>query len=163
MDKQRLTTLINQPDKLEETDFRDLKNLKNDHPYFQALSTLITIGSKKYKPESEKKHLQSAAIYALDRKHLKEILSRDYDSNTTAEVVEKNPQQTNETTVAKNKVVSEHPETYRKPERETKPKRDSKIESTPLADSTHLPDSFFEDLFKEMEALKAEKEIIRKL
>ncbi len=60
MDKQRLTTLINQPEKLEENDFRDLNDLKKEFPYFQALSPLITLGSKKYSPESEKnvfKHL----------------------------------------------------------------------------------------------------------
>ena len=55
MDKQRLTTLINQPEKLEETDFNDLINLKNEYPYFQALSPLITRGFKKIFPSKREK------------------------------------------------------------------------------------------------------------
>lgn len=157
MDKQRLTTLINQPERLEETDFRDLTNLKNEYPYFQALSPLITIGSKKYSPKSEKKHLQSAAIYALDRKHLKEILTKDYETIP----VEK-PQQNKKTIEEKNKVVGGPIQDYKKPERKTESNLDSKIEATPTPESSHLPDSFFEELFKEMEALKVEKENYQK-
>ena len=131
MDKQRLTTLINQPTKLEETDFRELSDLKEEYPYFQALSPLITIGSKKYSPQSEKKHLQSAAIYALDRRHLKDILTGDHHAFDS----EKKQPQANSGMIA-----------------------DSVIEETPSNASSHLPDSFFEDLIQEMEALKAEKE-----
>lgn len=162
MDKQRLTTLINQPDKLEETDFRDLMNLKQEHPYFQALSPLITIGSKKYHPDSEKKHLQTAAIYALDRKQLKEILSKDYGFKISAKEKKEKTQQKNEPSIGKNKVVGEPIENNKKTETKTEAKKDSKITITQTADSSHLPDSFFEGLFKEMEALKAEKENYQK-
>jgi len=132
VDKQRLTTLINNPRKLEERDFKELANLKNEFPYFQALSPLITIGSKKHKPESEKKHLQSAAIYALDRKQLKHILSGD-DTSPKLEAAKK-------------------PATP----------LDSKLKATDTSTSSHLPESFFQELFKEMEELKAEKENYQK-
>lgn len=158
MDKQRLTTLINQPEKLEETDFRELSNLKKEYPYFQALLPLITIGSKKYSPQSEKKYLQSSAIYALDRKHLKEILTKDYVSHT-AVVVKEKPQQENITVEEKNKVVGEPLQQHKKSESKiTSTTSESKIEITETIASSHLPDSFFDELFKEMEALKAEKE-----
>jgi len=132
VDKQRLTTLINNPKKLEERDFKELANLKNEFPYFQALSPLITIGSKKHKPESEKKHLQSAAIYALDRKQLKHILSGDATS-PKLEVAKKPAAPLN-----------------------------SKPKATDTSASSHLPESFFQELFKEMEELKAEKENYQK-
>lgn len=158
MDKQRLTTLINQPEKLEETDFRELSNLKKEYPYFQALLPLITIGSKKYSPQSEKKYLQSSAIYALDRKHLKEILTKNYVSHT-AVVVKEKPQQENITVEEKNKVVGEPFQQHKKSESKiTSTTSESKIEITETIASSHLPDSFFDELFKEMEALKAEKE-----
>jgi hypothetical protein len=162
VDKQRLTTLINQPDKLEETDFRDLMNLKQEHPYFQALSPLITIGSKKYQPDSEKKNLQTAAIHALDRKQLKVILSKNYGFKISAEEKKEKTQQKNEPSLGKNKVVGEPNENNKKTETKTEAKKDSKITITQTADSSHLPDSFFEGLFKEMEALKAEKENYQK-
>ncbi|SMG17087.1 hypothetical protein SAMN05661096_00920 [Marivirga sericea] len=143
MDKQRLTTLINQPSKLQETDFRELSDLKKEYPYFQALSPLITIGSKKFSPQNEKKYLQSAAIYALDRKHLKEILTEDYyvfeSKQENVESQEKQIPQSNSKTLA-----------------------DSIIEDNPSNTTSHLPDSFFEDLIHEMEALKAEKENYQK-
>ncbi|WMN11258.1 tetratricopeptide repeat protein [Marivirga salinae] len=161
MDKQRLTTLINQPEKLEEKDFNDLSNLKKEYPYFQALSPLITIGSKKYSPQSEKKHLQSAAIYALDRKHLKEILTKDYESQTVDEVKEI-PQQQKDTAEEKNKVIGGPIEGHNKSERKTSTTSDSLIEVTQTPASSHLSDSFFEELFKEMEDLKAEKENYQK-
>lgn|GEM_PF-1258146 len=158
MDKQRLTTLINQPEKLEETDFRALSNLKKEYPYFQALLPLITIGSKKYLPQSEKKYLQSSAIYALDRKHLKEILTKDYVSHT-AVVVKEKPRQEEITIEEKNKVVGEPLQQHKKSESKiTSTTSESKIEITETIASNHLPDSFFDELFKEMEALKAEKE-----
>jgi len=164
VDKQRLTTLINQPEKLEETDFNDLINLKNEYPYFQALSPLITRGSKKYSPQNEKKNLQSAAIYALDRKHLKEILTEDYGSQATAakEVKEKTQRET-ATLKEKNKVVEAPIQEHKKPETKTSStSSDSKIEVTKNPVSTHLPDSFFDELFKEMKALKVEKENYQK-
>lgn len=163
MDKQRLTTLINRPEKLEEKDFRDLSNLKKEHPYFQAISPLITIGSKKYSPKSEKKYLQSAAIYALDRKHLKEILTRNYESSTTAsEELKEKPLQKTYTGEERNKVVGGPIPEHKKSERKAKPKSDSKLEVTDTPAPSHLPDSFFEELFKEMESLKAEKENYKK-
>ncbi|WP_296621880.1 tetratricopeptide repeat protein [Marivirga sp.] len=162
MDKQRLTTLINQPEKLEETDFKDLTSLKNEYPYFQALLPLITIGSKKYSPQSEKAYLQSSAIYALDRKHLKEILTRDNQSLPREETKEKT-QQNKVITEEKNKVVGEPIQEHKKPVRKTQPSAYSKTEVTETPAPSHLPDSFFEDLFKEMEALKAEKENYQKI
>ncbi|MGM0581814.1 MAG: hypothetical protein ACQETL_14095 [Bacteroidota bacterium] len=161
MDKQRLTTLINQPDKIEKTDFRDLTNLKKEHPYFQALSPLITIGSKKFAPQSEKKLLQSAAIYALDRKHLKEILTKDYDS-LAKEKIKEQTEQNKVITEEKNKVVEAPKQGQKKQEQKKEDTSDSKIEVTAIPDSSHLPDSFFDELFKEMEALKAEKENYQK-
>lgn len=157
MDKQRLTTLINQPEKLEEGDFRALTNLKKEYPYFQALSPLIAIGSRKFSNESEKKHVQSAAMYALDRKHLKEILSFDHNNAVTKEKEEK-PQEEKQETVLRNKIVDQAVQTDKKAEVKQPAITPTKIEVTPAQPSTHLPDSFFAELFKEMEALKAEKE-----
>jgi hypothetical protein len=149
VDKQRLTTLINQPDKIDEKDFIDLTNLKKEYPYFQALYPLITIGSKNFSTQSEKKYLQSAAIYALDRRHLKEILTKDFNSTTTGE---------KQDNANKNKVVGGSIQANKN----TISNPDSKIEVTHVPTSSHLPDSFFEELFKEMEALKAEKENYQK-
>jgi hypothetical protein len=157
VDKKRLTTLINQPGKLEETDFRDLINLKREFPYFQALSPLITIGSNKHAPQSEKKFLQSAAIYALDRKHLKDILTKDYDSLAN-ESLNEPPQKSKEIIEERNKVIGEPI----KEEKKAKSNLNSTIEATPSVPSSHLPESFFEELFKEMEELKAEKENYQK-
>ncbi|HET8859244.1 tetratricopeptide repeat protein [Marivirga sp.] len=159
MDKQRLTTLINQPEKLEEKDFRYLTNLRQEYPYFQAISPLITIGSKKYAPNSEKKNLQSAAIYALDRKHLKEILTKDYNSNSSEKFNEE-PQKNKVINNENNKVVGSS--IVEKLPLKNKIQSNSKIDITPTASSSNLPDSFFEELFKEMEALKVEKENYRR-
>ncbi|WKK84805.1 hypothetical protein QYS48_22270 [Marivirga arenosa] len=160
MEKQRLTTLINQPEKLDENDFNSLLKLKQEFPYFQAIFPLITLGSKKFAPAKEKKYTQSAAIGVLDRKHLKEILTTDFEEVNTdkTEVKEvklktKSPQshtdepKTNANSETKKEVIPTSP---------TEGK--NKIEATePLIDS-HLPDSFFSELMKEMEELKAEKE-----
>tara|TARA_R110002012_G_scaffold16968_3_gene64920 strand:+ start:233848 stop:234966 length:1119 start_codon:yes stop_codon:yes gene_type:complete len=163
VDKQRLTTLINQPEKLEENDFRDLANLKKEFPYFQALSPLITLGSKKYSPETEKKQLQTSAIYALDRKHLKEILTKDYiQAVKKVEPVENTYRQENEVRIAKNKVIESPSVDRKKVEQKTEYVSKPIIESSAITDSSHLPDSFFEELFKDMEALKEEKEKYQK-
>ena len=162
MDKQRLTTLINQPEKLEGADFRELTNLKKDYPYFQALSPLITLGSKKFSPNNEKKHLQSAAIYALDRKQLKEILTKDYKSHTLDEELKEKPSQIRVIAEEKNKVVGGPIQEFKRSHKKTEAALYSKIEETEAPASTHLPDSFFEELFKDMEALKAEKENYQK-
>lgn len=159
MDKQRLTTLINQPEKLEENDFRDLHDLKKEFPYFQALSPLITLGSKKYSPESEKKCLQTSAIYALDRKHLKEILTQDYQSNATES--EELPQKESTIPEAKNKVV-EAPVEGHKTENTVEPDSASDLKTKPNSETSHLPDSFFEELMRDMKALKEEKENYQK-
>ncbi|WP_375578078.1 hypothetical protein ABWH96_13650 [Marivirga tractuosa] len=160
MDKQRLTTLINQPEKIEETDFRELSKLKQEYPYFQAISPLITIGSKNYSPSSEKKLLQSAAIYALDRKHLKEILTKDYESSST-EKVDGQPQEQEIKVEEKNNLDNRIQQGQNRPEDYKETSSYSQIEVTP-ASSSHLPASFFDELFKEMEALKAEKENYKK-
>jgi hypothetical protein len=157
VDKQRLTTLINQPEKLEENDFRDLNNLKKEFPYFQALSPLITIGSKKYSPQREKKLLQTSAIYALDRKHLKEILTNSFDS-----AVSNVQQKESEESTVKNKIVEAPLRDNKNLVRKTEAVSDSKIESASSSDSSHLPDSFFEELFRDMAALKEEKEKYQK-
>ncbi|MGJ3235898.1 hypothetical protein [Marivirga sp.] len=159
MDKQRLTTLINQPEKLEENDFRDLNDLKKEFPYFQALSPLITLGSKKYSPESEKKCLQTSAIYALDRKHLKEILTQDYQSNVTES--KESPQKESTIPQEKNKVVEAPFEGY-KTKSTVETDSTSDLKTKPISETSHLPDSFFEELFKDMEALKEEKENYQK-
>jgi len=149
VEKQRLTTLINQPENLDEKDFRELLDMKKEYPYFQAISPLLTLGSKKYNPKKEKQHLQSAAIYALDRKHLKNILSNGFEANHDQTVVE-DSKRPHTPSVEASKEASENSSQL-----------DQKLESiqnTP----PHLPDSFFEDLYKEIEALKAEKENYQK-
>ena len=75
MDKIRLTSLIKDPNQLTAEDAKALRDLKKEYPYFQALTPLIVLADKEFDPYAEKSDLQTAAIYSLDRKHLKQLLS----------------------------------------------------------------------------------------
>lgn len=153
MDKTKLTTLVNHPAELQEKDFEELLNLKVEFPYFQALYPLITIASKQYAPQSEKKHLQTAALYTLDRKHLKAFLTKKHDSSTP-EIIKKEPEQE---IVIKTKQEESNKQVLPKTANRVIQSPAIKLESLPAAPK-QLPDSFFEELFSEMEALKVEKE-----
>jgi tetratricopeptide (TPR) repeat protein len=157
VDKHRLTTLINQPEKIEEKDFKELTSLKSEYPYFQALSLLITVGSKKFDPNSEKKYLQSAAIHALDRKHLKTLLTSNLQGNSISQKVKDNkPKESNKPEIQNKENTAQD----KKAEEEVSKNKLTKSQVN--RPSGNLPDSFFEELFQEMEALKAAKENYQK-
>ena len=154
MDKQRLTTLINQPAKLAEPDLQQLQQLKEEYPYFQALSPLLTIASKQFDPKKEKKLLQSAAIYSLDRKHLKDLLFDENNFKAKNEAIEKPDP-------VKKEITTEIPTKKEVIEPISEIKQHQAIEITKRDNSLstgNLPDTFFQELFNDMAALKASKE-----
>lgn len=153
MDKIRLTTLIKEPHQLTAEDAEALKNLKKEYPYFQALTPLIVLADKEFKPEAEKSDLQTAAIYSLDRKHLKNLLTNNNGQSTDIikhPVVQHEGNQSlakvavTETTVAK---TNENVE----------------IQLQPSSEEDHLPESFFNELSDEMESLQKSKEQYRRI
>lgn len=140
MDKARLTTLIEEPHQLTIDDAKALRKLKVDYPYFQALTPLMVLADKRFEPSSEKKSLPTAAIYSLDRKHLKNFLN-EKSSNSF---------------VGTQNTDSHHSSSYNY--QQVKFTHDNlKVEED------HLPDSFFNELFVEMESLKKSKEQFRRV
>ncbi len=145
MDKLRLTTLIREPHQLTTDDAKALKELKRKYPYFQALTPLIVMGDKKFFPKAEKQDLQSAAIYSLDRRHLKKLLDSVQENDT--ELVSKNSQKIQESKETNTVIVKAAVSTNKN------------LKLAKLSDQkSHLPDSFFTELTDEMDALKASKE-----
>ncbi len=133
MDKARLTTLIQDPHQLTIDDAKAIKKLKEEYPYFQALTPLIVLTHKKFEPSAEKNSLPTAAIYTLDRKHLKNFL-QDKSNKTTKQ----------DTQPAEYKQVK-----Y--------------THNNLKINEDHLPDSFFNELFVEMESLKKSKEQYKRI
>ncbi len=133
MDKARLTTLIQEPHQLTIDDAKAIRQLKEEYPYFQALTPLIVISDKKFEPSSEKNSLPTAAIYALDRKHLKQLL--DNKAANTAD---------SSSTLKDYKQVKYSNDNLK-------------------VNEDHLSDSFFNELFVEMESLKKSKEQYRRI
>ncbi|MBK6266249.1 hypothetical protein JKA74_14480 [Marivirga sp. S37H4] len=148
MDKSRLTTLIKEPHQLAVEDAEALRQLKLKYPYFQALTPLMVLSDQKHHPEAVKHDLQTAAIYSLDRKHLKHLLITANNNNSSELVVAKS-QEVQRNNKAKN--VPAHSTTSTNTFITTLPDQD-----------THLPDSFFHELLDEMESLKKSKEHYRK-
>ncbi len=133
MDKARLTTLFQNPHQITNDDAKAIKALKEEYPYFQALTPLIAVADKKFEPSAGKKSLPTAAIYALDRKHLKNLLQGNAleTTNDNSESEEYKP-----VTFSNNNLK---------------------------VNEDHLPDSFFNELFVEMESLKKSKEQFKRI
>jgi hypothetical protein len=133
VDKARLTTLIQEPHQLTIDDVTPLKKLKEEYPYFQALTPLLVLSDKKFEPSAEQKSLPSASIYALDRRHLKNLLQKKATGVTETPIL---------------------PNDYKQVEF---------THSNLKVNEDHLPDSFFNELFVEMESLKKSKEQYRRI
>lgn len=153
MDKIRLTTLIKEPHQLTAEDAEALRNLKEEYPYFQALTPLIVLADKEFKPEAEKSDLQTAAIYSLDRKHLKQLLS-SHNGHSTDIIKHPVAEQ------AGNQVLATVSDT------ETavvKTEQGAQVVPNVSSEENHLPDSFFNELSDEMDSLKKSKEQYRRI
>jgi len=146
VDKNRLNTLIKEPAQITKEDYKDIKNLKNEYPYFQATLPLLTIASKKYDTKNSKQYLQSSAIYTFDRKHLKDLIggvkSTQKETVATPQATEQKQKQPTDSKV---KLVT------------TEKRVQYKIKND------HLPDSFFTELDSEMDKLKHSKEQYRRI
>ena len=141
MDKQKLHSLLNSPRNLSKEDYEVLIELNAQYPYIQAIYPLLVLGAKKYDQNSYKKLLQSAAIYTIDRVHLKDLLKEE-------QVKEKSK----ETQAPEKKVTLLE---TKKPELVQTEFKD-KITINKVNEK-HLPDSFFNELSKEMQELQKSK------
>ncbi len=132
MDKQRLYNLLNDPNLLTESDYKELNTVKKTYPYFQATLPLLVVAAEKFDKNNYKNLVQSAAIYSFDRKHLKAFLNDVKKEGNTAAITL---------------------------EQDTPPKPFSAVaaQEQAVVDHEHLPDSFYEELFEEMEKLKNSK------
>ncbi|GAA5028112.1 hypothetical protein GCM10011506_15320 [Marivirga lumbricoides] len=151
MDKIRLTSLIKDPNQLTAEDAKALRDLKKEYPYFQALTPLIVLADKEFDPYAEKSDLQTAAIYSLDRKHLKQLLSSHNGQSTE---------------IIKHPVVEQkdHQALEKVQDTETsvvKVNEDVQVQISVTEE--HLPQSFFNELSDEMESLQKSKEQYRRI
>jgi hypothetical protein len=126
--------------------------LKKEYPYFQALTPLIVLADKEFNPEAEKSDLQTAAIYSLDRRHLKNLLSNHNGQSTD---------------IIKHPVAQGSKQTLANlPATETaiaKTAQNIQIHPDSSTGEDHLPDSFFHELSDEMESLQKSKEQYRRI
>ena len=141
MDKQKLHSLLNSPRNLSKEDYEVLIKVNAQYPYIQAIYPLLVLGAKKYDQNSYKQFLQSAAIYTIDRVHLKELLKED-----KSEKISKQSQ-----APEKKATLLE----IKKPELVQTEFKD-KITLNKVNEK-HLPDSFFNELSKEMQELQKSK------
>lgn len=92
MKKNRFVSLLKAPEKIQEKEIEVLKNLASEFPYSQALHIMLAKGAINCSlPDAEKK-LNHAAVYAADRKNLKQIIENTkYRSASNAGDIEENP------------------------------------------------------------------------
>ncbi len=83
MNKSRFLSIIKNPKTLEDKSLQGLEELAITHPYCQAIHVLIAKGYDLLSKEGFEKRLNHAAVYAADRKHLKNIIKNDLLDNTS--------------------------------------------------------------------------------
>ena len=86
MNKSRLLSIIKNPKNLEDKSLQALEELATAHPYCQIIHILIAKGYDLRSKEGFEKKLNHAAVYAADRKHLKDIIQNDLLDDTSLKV-----------------------------------------------------------------------------
>lgn len=103
MKKNKFLKILKAPEKISEKELHSLADLVKNYPYSQALHILIAKGSRIFSSVDSEKKLNHAAVYATDRKKLKEIIENT-QSSISIEVSSDN--------TATAEAVNEHSATY---------------------------------------------------
>jgi len=74
MEVKELLSLLRNPHKITPKDVEGLHKLVKRYPYFQALYALLAKAAYDKDPSSATQAVQTAAVYATDRKHLRALL-----------------------------------------------------------------------------------------
>lgn len=80
MKKNKFLKILKAPEKISEKELHSLMDLVKNYPYSQALHILIAKGSRIFSSVDSEKKLHHAAVYATDRKKLKELIENTQSS-----------------------------------------------------------------------------------
>lgn len=178
MNKQKFVEYLRSPESLDKATLEQLEALINEYPYFQSARTLLAKRSKQLKLKSAAVRVGSAAVYATDRVLLKRYINDeliflnpmvvheshegDHERDLTAAIKTSRiaSAQTKKAALPAPRPAQEPP----KPEAE-KPRPTTPVASKP-APAEQPPsnlDHIIEELYRDMEELKVNREKLRKI
>lgn len=79
MDKERFSTLLQDPSKVTNADIKALNEYRKKYPYFQSLYVVVAKALRERDHPKTDAFIKKAAIYSANRAHLKEIIEGDFD------------------------------------------------------------------------------------
>lgn len=78
MDKERFSTLLQDPSKVTNADIKALNEYRKKYPYFQSLYVVVAKALREREHPKTDAFIKKAAIYSANRSHLKEIIEGDF-------------------------------------------------------------------------------------
>ncbi|NVK85312.1 MAG: hypothetical protein HWE21_13390 [Cytophagia bacterium] len=78
MDKERFSTLLQNPSKVTNADIKALNEYRKKYPYFQSLYVVVAKALREREHPKTDAFIKKAAIYSANRSHLKEIIEGDF-------------------------------------------------------------------------------------
>ncbi len=148
VNKKEVLQIIRNPKAISSSQLKEIEELSVDYPYFQGAHTLVAIGNKAQSAPGTQKSLIKAALYATDRKYLKELLAGNAAIGSAepmqTEAPKAEPKQAKAPVVEAEPVVEANPvEPVTPPEQATEPAKaaaapvkEEKTETPPAKEET---------------------------
>lgn len=90
MDKERFSTLLQDPSLVTNADIKALNEYRKKYPYFQSLYVVVAKALKDREHPKTEAFIKKAAIYSANRSHLKEIIEGDFSFSKPKQETEQN-------------------------------------------------------------------------
>ena len=91
MDKERFSTLLQDPSLVTNADIKALNEYRKKYPYFQSLYVVVAKALKDREHPKTEAFIKKAAIYSANRSHLKEIIEGDFSFSKPKQETEQKP------------------------------------------------------------------------
>lgn len=184
MNKQKFIEYLRKPVDLNEQTLEELEQLIAEYPYFQSARTLLAKGSKINKSKKASMYVNSAAIYATDRVLLKRYINDELIFLNPLQVHESHEAdherdlgkviKTNRQVTTKQKIQERQPKKASpspsviskkvKKQPPAEPKGTKKKEEKPeVVEKPSNLDHIIEELYRDMEELKINREKFRQI